>query len=117
MKPTKELSERQDIASLKALLNKATYETNAAVYVCLGLTKVRPELSERIQAVVKESMPEFFTELKPDRTGDSMSLDVEAEVLPTVQWLRFLDGFKAAGGLAETERKDEGEYQAERELG
>jgi hypothetical protein len=109
------MSERQDTASLNALLNKATNETNAAVYVCLELTKGRPDLAERIQAFVQESMPEFFAELKPEHAGDGMSLDIEAEVLPTVQWLRFLDGFKAAGGSAETKRKDEGKSQAVKE--
>jgi len=94
-------STTMDRSNLADLLSRASYETCAAVFVGLELAKQNRNLIEHVQSVIKELMPEFFKGRRPEKTADGQSLDVECDVLPATEWLRFLDGFRAAGGRQE----------------
>ena len=86
------------ISFLDQMLNRTAYETSAAVYACLELVKNNEKLGEKIKAFVKSLMPNFFEQIRPETTGTEggENLDIECDVMPSLQWLRFLDGFKAA---------------------
>lgn len=86
------------IPSLDGMIDNAPYSTATAVYAGIELGRNNPELGKKIQAFVQGLMPEFFENTHAQKTGSKggENLDIECDVLPAIQWLRFIDGFKAA---------------------
>ena len=104
-KPQPEVAENTTgIPGLDMMIVNAPYCTATAIYAGIELSRSSPELGARIQDFVHGLMPEFFENPQPQRTGieGGENLDMECDVLPAVQWLRFLDGYKAAM-LSETD--------------
>ena len=84
------------INSLDRMIIDAPFGTATAIYASIEIGRSNPELGKRIQDFIRSSMPEFFDELMPQKSQDGEIYDGECDVMPAVQWLRFLDGFKAA---------------------
>jgi len=101
--PANETQEEQEAAEnttgvpgLDKMIADSLLEDAIALYVGIEIEKSNTKLGEKIQSFVRNLLPELFEQLKPQNIKASKSADMELDIMPAVNWLRFLDGFKAA---------------------
>ena len=84
------------VPELDRMITESLLEDATALYVGIEIERSNPKLAARIQAFIRNFLPEFFEQLRPQKIKEDESADVELDIMPASMWLRFLDGFKAA---------------------
>ena len=104
------------VNGLERLLNNASYEGEAAALVGIEICLQNRQFAEKLAGILRDKFA-FLEGHTPGNAAQQNGLDLECDLLPAVQWLRFLDGYKAAmisetGCDKESQRTESGEVES-----
>jgi hypothetical protein len=81
---------------LERLINQSHLEALAAALVGIEISQRDKKFAERLAEKLETKFAFLHEGNTPGNAAQKHGLDLEMDLLPALQWLRFRDGFKAA---------------------
>jgi hypothetical protein len=95
------------VTGLKGLVERSCYEALGAAIAAIELYRQDKDAGERLIKMVDEKLGFLDTKDRPDNAARkvNMEVDLEADLEPAIEWLRFRDGLKTIGQKADSEEE------------
>lgn len=90
-------SEEQKITGLRGLVERSCFEALGAAVAAIELDRIDRAAGERLIGMVNEKLGFLDSKERPDNAARKIydSIDLETDLEPAIEWLRFRDGLTA----------------------